>query len=296
MPAKGCKLSEEAKDKIGMANLGRTRQFSDEHKAKISISLKGTKRSYETRKKVSIAALQRAPVSMETRKIMSMSRQGEKNPNYGKQLSEETRAKMRKAWGTRTPASLETRARISESQRGQKKSEETKTKMCLAQQRLWQEIEAGERKPRRNGMLGKKHTEETKTKIRAKRNEWNRERGHAVEPGHKRKSGGGYVELYCPTHPKTTKDGFVPEHRLIMESILGRYLQFPEVVHHKNGIRTDNRPDNLELATRGSHTKDHNKGYTDGYEKGYKDGVNAQIEELRKEIRLLMWKLKEGVK
>ena len=37
------------------------------------------------------------------------------------------------------------------------------------------------------------------------------------------------------------------EHRAIMEQMLGRALSANEYVHHRNGIRTDNRPVNLEL-------------------------------------------------
>lgn len=77
--------------------------------------------------------------------------------------------------------------------------------------------------------------------------------------GHKKKRKDGYVYIYFPDHPKSTKDGYIMEHDLIMECLIGRHLKDNEVVHHKNKVRDDNRKENLQLMTKSEHASFHSK-------------------------------------
>lgn len=59
----------------------------------------------------------------------------------------------------------------------------------------------------------------------------------------------GYKEMYFPNHPKAHK-GKIPEHILVIEKKIGRFLRKGEVVSHKNLNKLDNRIENLRIISR----------------------------------------------
>lgn len=63
----------------------------------------------------------------------------------------------------------------------------------------------------------------------------------------------GYIRLWKPGYPGSTAKGYILEHRWVMEQKLGRQLDPWEHVHHRNGVKDDNRPENLEIVTNKTH-------------------------------------------
>ena len=74
----------------------------------------------------------------------------------------------------------------------------------------------------------------------------------------KSKTSCGYVLIYKPEHKFARTNGYILEHRWVMEKHIGRYLKKTEVVHHIDGDVKNNKINNLALFTsQYSHTKFH---------------------------------------
>ena len=73
--------------------------------------------------------------------------------------------------------------------------------------------------------------------------------------GGKRLLQNGYIEVTLPqNHPLRLKGKrYIAEHRLVIETYIKRHLSPSEFIHHLNGLKTDNRLENLAICTRQTH-------------------------------------------
>ena len=85
------------------------------------------------------------------------------------------------------------------------------------------------------------------------RKTWINGEDHPAWKGGRHKTN-GYIYVRAYNHPNKGVCGTIAEHRLVMEKMIGRYLYDHETVHHKNGKRDDNRPENLELWSKAHHS------------------------------------------
>ena len=77
--------------------------------------------------------------------------------------------------------------------------------------------------------------------------------GKARRSGRSWKDPYGYIMRYEPEHPMASRRGRLFEHRWVMANHLGRPLLPDEIVHHRNGVKDDNRIDNLAVMTDAEH-------------------------------------------
>jgi len=220
---------------------------SAETRAKLSAALSGRTLSAETRVKIGLANRNRPPMSAETRAKISAI-------HSGRTFSAEHRARLRAA-GLGHFVSEDTRAKIGAANRGRRFSAEHLAKLRDAGLGRHPSVETIAK--RATSRKGYRHSAETRNKLR---DAWTR-RGPISENTRAKlravaKKGdqnpnwkGGVVARTGYEAILVNPGCYLPIHRMVMTKAIGRKLKKGEVVHHINGIKTDNRKENLALCS-----------------------------------------------
>jgi hypothetical protein len=141
------------------------------------------------------------------------------------------------------PRSEEHNRKISEANKGKQVSEETRQKLSRA--RRGKHLNLSEETRKRLSELSRKRWQNPECAKRMAARGIPKKNGKTIDKK-------GYIRILVPPsspfYPMADHESYVPEHRLIIAQHLGRLLKRYEVVHHKNGIKNDNRLENLELV------------------------------------------------
>lgn len=97
--------------------------------------------------------------------------------------------------------------------------------------------------------------------------------------GYSYKRKDGYIAVYYPKHPDAPKSGWMLEHRLVAEQKVGHRIDRKAHVHHINGVKDDNRPENLEIIDSSSHA-----GISNKRGQQLRRGMREELEQLRAEV------------
>ena len=130
----------------------------------------------------------------------------------------------------------ETKEKIRQTRLGKTSSEETRKRQSETRKQLFSE---GKLTPYNKGTKGLQKGLKGETNPN-----WQ---------GGRHRDKNGYIWLRMADHPNANKSNEIAEHRLVMSNFLNRPLCPWENVHHRNGIKDDNRLENLQLVLKGIH-------------------------------------------